>query len=57
MVATVLNKGLEYFLFLVTMQGKELDVHYIWDVACDVIYSVFSERCPTIWIFVEEYFF
>lgn len=57
MVATVLNKGLEYFLFLVTMQGKELDVHYIWDVACDVTYSVFSERCPTVWIFVEEYFF
>lgn len=46
MVATILNKGLEYFLFLVTMQGKELDLQYIQDVACDVTYSVFSESCP-----------
>lgn len=46
MVATILNKGLEYFLFLVTKQGKELDLHYVQGVACDEIYSVFSERCP-----------
>lgn len=39
------------------MQGKELDLQYIQDVACDVIYSVFSERCPFVWISVEEYFF
>lgn len=45
-VATILNKGLEYFLFLVTMQGKELDLQYIQNLAGDVIYSVFSESCP-----------
>lgn len=43
--ATILNKGLEYFLFLVTMQGKELDLQYVQDIACE-IYSVFSESCP-----------
>lgn len=46
MVATILNKGLEHFLFLVTMGGKELDLQYILDIACDVICSVFSEACP-----------
>lgn len=45
-VATILNEGLEYFLFLVTMQGKELDLQYIQNLAGDVIYSVVSESCP-----------
>lgn len=56
-VATILNKGLEYFLFLVTMQEKELDIQYIRDALCDVIYSIFSGRHLFVWISVEEYYF
>lgn len=56
-VATILNKGLQCFLFLVSLQEKEVDVQYIQDAACNVIYSIFSERHLSVWISIEEYFF
>lgn len=43
-VATILSKALEYFLFLLTMQEKELGIQYIQDAPCDMIYSMFSGR-------------
>lgn len=56
-VATILNKALEYFLFLVTMQEKELCIQYIQDAPCNVIYFMFSGRHLFVWISLEGNFF
>jgi len=52
-VATIF-RGLEYFLFLVTMQ-KELDIQCIWDAACDVFQKIWNKSHLFVWISVEEY--